>query len=472
MKYLLFILAYLLVVVLYGLYISKKKVKKSKDFATGGQSLPLIIVLGTLIATWFGGGSITGCSNIVYTRGIIPGLVYQYATPIGLILVFLLAGRIRATEETSIAGLFTRRYNKVAGILATIFIVLSYIGTASYQFSGAGYILNITTGIPAEIGTIIAAVIIVLLCVSGGLMSVAYTDAISACFVFICFIIAIPCLLMQSGGFGGLVSQIPDSYFTWSGGTGTASTTWGVLIATSVLAMGDQNLFIRFAASKDRKTAKKSAGLMIGGCLVLGTMVVLIESFAIPYLKDIAPDTALMMVAMKLLPFGIGAMVLAACVAFLVTTGDSYLLSSATTLDQDLIVPYILKDRERSDRQNMIRLRLLVVGVGVCAYLLISQFTDILGIIMYAYTVYAAAITPSLVAALLWKRATSAGAVASICIGGVTALAWELFLKNTVGNGLDASLIAVPASVAALIIVSLLTKAQPEKVLKLEESEG
>ena len=211
---------------------------------------------------------------------------------------------------------------------------------------------------------------------------------------------------------------------------------------------------------------------MIGGCLVLGTMVVLLESFAIPYLKDIAPDTALMMVAMKLLPFGIGAMVLAACVAFLVTTGDSYLLSSATTLDQDLIVPYILKDRERSDRQNMIRLRLLVVGVGVCAYLLISQFTDILGIIMYAYTVYAAAITPSLVAALLWKRATSAGAVASICIGGVTALAWELFLKNTVGNGLDASLIAVPASVAALIIVSLLTKAQPEKVLKLEESEG
>ncbi|WP_164918895.1 MULTISPECIES: sodium:solute symporter family protein [Acutalibacteraceae] len=465
MRYLWFIFAYLAVVVIYGLYITKKKVKESKDFANAGKSLPLVIVLGTLIATWFGGGSITGCANIVYSRGIIPGLIYQYATPIGLIVVFFLAGRIRATEETSVAGLFTKRYNKVAGILAAVFIVLSYIGTASYQFKGAGYILNITTGIPVPVGTAIAAVVIVILCVSGGLTSVAYTDSISAFFIFLSFMLAIPCLLMKSGGFAGLTAQIPDSYFTLAGAQNNAASSWGVLIATSVLAMGDQNLFIRFAASKDRKTAKKSAGLMIIGCLILGTCVVLIESYAIPYLKDIKPDTALMMVAMNLLPFGVGGLLLSACVAFLMTTGDSYLLSSATTLDADVLVPYFIK-KPKTDRQNMIRLRLVVVLIGLVAYLLIAKFTDILSIIMYAYTVYAAAISPSLVAALLWKRATPAGAVTSIALGGTCALVWELFLKNTIGNGLDSSLIAIPVSVAALIVVSLLTKPKQEAVLE------
>lgn len=457
MSYLAFIVAYIIAIVAYGLYVTKKKVKSSKDFSNAGQSLPLAIVLGTLIATWFGGGSITSCANIVYSRGIVPGLIYQYATPVGLLVVFFLAGRIRDAEQTSIAGLFTKRYNKTAGVLAAIFIILSYIGTASYQFKGAGYILNVITGIPVQVGTAIAAVVIILLCVTGGLTSVAYTDALSALFIVISFLLAIPCLLMRSGGLTGLAAQIPDSYFGWGGANNNPATTWGVLIATSVLAMGDQNLFIRFSAAKDRKTARKSAGMMLVGCLILGTMVVLIESYAIPYLTDITPDTSLMMVAMNLLPFGIGGLMLSACVSFLITTGDSYLLSSATTLDDSVVVPYLIK-KPTTDKQNMIRLRVLVVIVGLVAYLLITQFTDILSIMMYAYTVYAASISPSLVAALLWKKATAPGAVASIALGGTCTMVWELFLKNTIGNGLDSALFAVPISVAVLVVVSLLTQ--------------
>ena len=108
--YLWFIVAYLVVVVAYGLYISKKLVKTSEGFVTAGRSLPLWIVIGTLIATWFGGGSITGCANIVYSRGILAGLIYQYSTPIGLLVVFLIAGKIRAAENTTIPALFKDKY--------------------------------------------------------------------------------------------------------------------------------------------------------------------------------------------------------------------------------------------------------------------------------------------------------------------------------------------------------------------------
>ena len=82
---------------------------------------------------------------------------------------------------------------------------------------------------------------------------------------------------------------------------------------------------------------------------------------------------------------------------------------------------------------------------------------------MYAFTIYGACITPSLVAALLWKRATPQGAIASICSGAVVTLAWNEvpLLHKLLPSGLadlDAVLPAISLSVTMLVVVSLLTQ--------------
>ena len=85
---------------------------------------------------------------------------------------------------------------------------------------------------------------------------------------------------------------------------------------------------------------------------------------------------------------------------------------------------------------------------------------------MYAYTIYGAAITPCLVAALFWKRATGAGAILSIAAGTITALTWsELQSRNILpgwAGELDAVLPAIVLSVIALVDVSLLTGKRPQ----------
>lgn len=63
------IFLYLVAIVSYGLYIARKKVRTTDDFVTSGRNLPLWILVGTLIATWYGGGGITGTANLVYTKG-------------------------------------------------------------------------------------------------------------------------------------------------------------------------------------------------------------------------------------------------------------------------------------------------------------------------------------------------------------------------------------------------------------------
>jgi Na+/proline symporter len=82
---------------------------------------------------------------------------------------------------------------------------------------------------------------------------------------------------------------------------------------------------------------------------------------------------------------------------------------------------------------------------------------------MYAFTVYGSAVTPCLVAALFWKRATTAGAISSILAGTVTTLLWEEIIKVHLPAEvakLDAVLPAIALSVICLIVVSLCTKHQ------------
>jgi SSS family solute:Na+ symporter len=79
---------------------------------------------------------------------------------------------------------------------------------------------------------------------------------------------------------------------------------------------------------------------------------------------------------------------------------------------------------------------------------------------MYSYTMYGAAITPALLAAFLWKRATAAGGVASILAGGAGTLLWELGLGKPLGW--NSILFSLPLSLACLILVSLATQPRPE----------
>ncbi|MEG1824765.1 MAG: sodium:solute symporter family protein [Cloacibacillus sp.] len=448
-----FIMAYIVVVLCYGLYIAKTQVKNNEEFVTCGRRLPLWVVVGTLIATWYGGGGITGTANLVYSRGPWAGLIYELATPVAIILVLFLAGRIRENKNITIPELFREKYGDAAAVLATIFIVLAYIGICSYQFKGAGYVLNLTTGLSVESGTLLAAIVIILLSVTGGLTSVAYTDAVSAIFIFVSMGAAVPVLLSQTGGFEGLIAQIPANHLSFSSGDKFIDTI-GYGVATLFLAMGDQNLFIRFAAAKDKKTATRSAFLFIIISTMLSCMTVFIAMNAIPFLPDIKPDTALLAVAMHRMPFFLGGCVLAAAVSFMITTGDSFLLSAGTNLTHDVLEPYVMKGC--SEEKKLRTIRILIVVCGIFSYILITTFRDILGIIMYAYTIYGAAITPALVAALCWPRVTRAAGLSSIIAGGASTLIWELFLKNRIST-LDSALVAVPISIAVLITVTFLT---------------
>jgi Na+/proline symporter len=180
------------------------------------------------------------------------------------------------------------------------------------------------------------------------------------------------------------------------------------------------------------------------------------------------------MAAKQLVPFPVGVLLLGAACAVVISTGMNYLLSPSTTLMRDIYQRFMKKT---PGEKNMVALqKVLVVAIGVVAFLLATQLKSVLEMSFFAYTIYGVAITPALLAALAWKRVTKAGGLASIISGTVVCLVFfalpkikGLSIPVIEGDAWGIPLIypALFASLAALVIVSLLTpKPKPEELEK------
>ena len=81
---------------------------------------------------------------------------------------------------------------------------------------------------------------------------------------------------------------------------------------------------------------------------------------------------------------------------------------------------------------------------------------------LYAYTIYSAALTPVILAAFFWKRATAAAAVSSIAVGTLVTVTWDMRWKHMLPQAIanrDAIVPALLCSLFALFVVSLVTPA-------------
>lgn len=453
MSYLICILIYIVGIVLYGFYISKKKIKTSEDFVVAGRQLPMVILVGTLLASWCGGGGITGSASVVYMYGPAVGALHFAGAPIGMLMLYFISSKVRSSTKITVPEIFAVRYGDAAGIIAVICIMLAYVGLCATQIKAAGNIISLITGMGVGSATVMAAVGILLITVFGGMFSVAYTDAISALMMVGGFLIAIPILLGKAGGFSQAVAAVPAEKMTLTGGLGIVAIL-GYMVPTISLLLGDQNMMQRFASAKNAEEAKKSnIGLFAAEVVVCVLIIALCTIGAALYPTLEVSSNVIFSLAVDHLPFVLGAIVLVACVAFIVTTADSYLLSAATNVTYDVWAKYMKKDAD--DKQKIFFMRGTICVFTLLAIALTLFFPTILSLQLTAYTMYGAAITPALLFALFWKKVTPAGGIAGLLAGGIVTVVWTMVL-NTPG-GIASAIVAVPASVVAIVLFSALT---------------
>jgi SSS family solute:Na+ symporter/sodium/proline symporter len=243
------------------------------------------------------------------------------------------------------------------------------------------------------------------------------------------------------------------------------------LVPTMLLMLGNQVMYQKFFSAKSEKDARISVVGWILGTLLLETLIVAIAVFgsALYPTGEVArqPYEIIPYTARHGLPALMGALLLGAVFAKVVSTASNFLFSPATNLVNDIFVRYLVPNA--SNKQVLIVSRLAVVLLGCWALYQAIYAPSILEKMLWAYTIYSAALTPAILAAFYSRRVTAWGAVAAIAAGTVVTLVWDLPGVKTLFPKIladrDAIFPALLASLIAMVSVSALTPAPASEQL-------
>jgi Na+/proline symporter len=455
------VVAYLVIITILGVYFGKK-VKNQEDYAVAGRSLPIYVLVGTLIATWMGSGTVMGGANSMgYKLGFGVAIAFSLASPIGQLVLTYISKKIRRQNAQTVPEVIEHVYGSKARIVSTLIILLAYLGVVAYQYLGVGMLLNSILGISPEMGTLVAFVVIIATSLFGGLYSVAYTDFISTVMILTGLFVGVPLAIHGAGGWGWVVSNVPEGHMGF--GELNFLQVLGFFLPTFVYIMGDQNMYQRFFAAKDENTAMKGGIWWSALTLAIGVVISMAAVTARALYPDIDASQAFITLANNGMPKIIGGVAIAAVAAFIITTANSFLLSIGINTGWDIYARYI---NPNPDPKRMLFVsRCCVLGLGILGYVLIKFFPELLALQMYAYTMYGAAISPAVVAAVCWpERMTALGGMASILSGGATTLIMEILKKQGVAFAVKYPSVLPAVIVSVTMLVVFQKRAEPGKL--------
>ena len=480
----------LMVVILYPLLLvgvsawRSRSVKSHEDFMVAGREVPVALLVGTLVCTWIGSGSLFGGAGLAYRTGIAE-LWFSAGGWLGLVVAFFLAARVRRIAEYTVPDLLEKRYNALARILGTVAIILAYVTIAAYQFRGGGWILSIVSDgkISPDTGMYITAAAIVLFTALAGMVSIVTVDVFNGIIITLGVLFAVPYMVFELGGVQAVMNALPQSHLEPLGGHNVLWV-FGVAAPTFLLILGESGMYQKFFSAKNESAARKAVVGMVLGIVIIEVAIALLAitgRAAFPDLMEstsvvgrAGSETVILYIARHGLPVAGGMVLLAAAVAIVFSTGNTFLLVPSTNVSRDLFQRFVRP--EASERQMLLVQRLAIAGFGLLALLAITQFDTILSMALYAYSLVGASLTPALLAAFLWRRVTVAGGVACIA-GGLGALIgiavasrlgvdFTLTLGATEFDFASSDYIVIPGvlvSVGLMVIVSLLTKPSPRE---------
>jgi SSS family solute:Na+ symporter/sodium/proline symporter len=257
-----------------------------------------------------------------------------------------------------------------------------------------------------------------------------------------------------------------------------------VFFPTFFLLLGESSMYQKFFAAKDEHAARRAVLGMVVGVVIIETSLAVLAVIGAGKYWNLAPfrvdgaldvpttETIILYLARHDLPVVAGCLLLGAAMAIIFSTANTFLMIPSTNLARDIYQRFL--HPSASERQVVFFQRLMIVALGVTAYLLATQFTSILAMAFTAYTMVGAGLTPALLAAFLWKRVTPQGGTASIAAGMAVTVLITIFqrplsawISGFYGGTVDITEFmiypAVAASIACLVVVSLLTPPSPEE---------
>jgi SSS family solute:Na+ symporter len=442
-------------------YWGLRRAGSTEDYLVAGRRLGPALYVGTLSAVVLGGASTIGSVSLGYEYGV-SGMWLVFMIGLGIIaLGILLSTRLSRLGVYTVSEMLGIRYGASSRLISAIIVATYALMIAVTSTIAVGSVFDVVLGLPPTLAILIAGGVVVVYSALGGMWSITLTDFLQFCVMTVgIFLILLPLSIARAGGFSGMAGELPGSYFGLFSIGGQTIFTYFLLFFFGLMI--GQDIWQRVFTARS-PTVARWGGLVAGlYCLLYGLAGALIGTAAralIPNLPN--SDNAFARVAAEVLPAGLLGLVLAAALAAIMSTASAGLLASSTILANDVYAGFFRRGsggHAGAEEYNASRLATLLVGVVVLVIAVIVS--DVVGALTVAYDLLVGALFVPIIGALFWRRATGAGALASMLVGGVVVvglMAWQGLLANSpIYGGLLASLVA-------FVVVSLLTPQASER---------
>ena len=437
-----FVILYLVLSIGIGLY-AATKVHSAADYITAGRSLPMVVVVAMVFATWFGAETVLGIPATFLDENLGGTISDPFGAALALILFGLFFARpLYRMKLLTLGDFFRQRYNRPVEVVISSAIALSYLGWVSAQVVALGLVFNVLSSgaITQAEGVLIGAAVVLLYTLFGGMWSVALTTLVQMT-VIVIGLLWIARLVGDMPEVGG-VAPVVEHAFAAGKFEFWPPLEWAAIVTfvAGLLTMGlgsipQQDVF-------QRANSGHSETIAVWGTVVGGTLYFLFAAVPIyltysATLIDPAMTATLLAEDAQLvlptfvkthLPFYAQVVFYGALLSVIMSTASGTLLAPAVTISENIIkefLPYHRMSQKRLlwiTRSVVVAFALLVVVYSLWS---LESETSIHEMVANAYKVTLACAFVPLVAGLYWGRASNFGAGLSIALGFAVWVAME-----------------------------------------------
>ena len=449
----------------------KSKSSGEKGYFLGGRKMGPWVTALSAGASDMSAWVLMGLPTSVYALGL-----GQIWIPVGLAIGYAIswiieAPRLRkfsivANDSITVPQYLKNRFlakSNVLQIICAVVFLVAYTIYAASSLKACGTLFNTVIGIDANVAMYIAAIIIVGYTFLGGFSAVCWTDFFQGMLLFggmlIAPIFAAGMLDMST------IAPMPENY--WN-----AFSSWQDIISGLAWGLGYfgmPHIIIRYMSLRSQKEMKKSAGIGITWTvfiLIFAAIIGIVGRLYLGYDESVSGNSLVFITMVRqIFPAIVSGILLSAVLAASMSTADSQLLSAASSFASDVYKPVFRKNKA-GDKEMLWAGRMVVLAVAAVALVIASNPNSgsIMDLVSNAWGLFGAALGPSIILSLFWKRFNFKGVIAGIVVGAVVDICWLAFLSST---GIYELFPGFVVGLVAAIAVTLCTKKPSAEVEKL-----
>ena len=428
---------YLLLVLAIGVW-GYRQTETTSDFLITGKRIGTWVLALTAFSVIQSGFGFVGGPELVYAYGTTSFWIF-FSAPIGFLITWIvLAKRMRLLADIrdvlTLADAMYVRYESawVRGLtgFAVIIGVIAYLAT---NLAALQFVMRAIFGIPVVWGLLSGATILLLYSSLGGMIAGVWTDFVQGITMIVGSIFVLFFALEFGGGMENISRNLASTDPALVSPFGTlgidaaltapifVALAWWILFGLG--SAGQPHLITKFYMSRNMKILKWGAPIaaisyMISSMIAFSaglSMRAMVEAGEIPALES--PSLAAPLFVLNQTPGVIAGLILAALLAAIMSTSDSFLNIGAAAISRD--IPRALGYPIEDDQTELRLTQAALAGLTILSTLVVFYSDTLVGILgTIGWGFFAAAFFPMAVFGLNWKGATKEGAIAGV-IGGL-----------------------------------------------------